>query len=52
MKVQVLADFIIECTIFDNQSKNKNDDTIKQTMTLEPDLKSTWVPHIDGGSNV
>ena len=51
MKVQILADFITECTIPDNKSENKTNDTIKQTITLESDLTSAWVLHIDGASN-
>ena len=41
MKVQVLADFITECTISDNKSENTYDNTIKQVMTPKPDLRST-----------
>ena len=52
MKAQVLADFIIEYTVSDNKSKNETDDTIKQTVTPKPNLKSTWVLHIDGASNM
>ena len=48
MKVQVLADFIAECTIVENKSE---DETIKEVATPEPDLRSTWVLHIDGASN-
>ncbi|XP_073099648.1 uncharacterized protein [Elaeis guineensis] len=51
MKAQVLADFVTECTIFDNKSKDTDDNTIKEATTLKPDLKSTWVLHIDGASN-
>ncbi|XP_073104418.1 uncharacterized protein [Elaeis guineensis] len=48
MKAQVLADFIAECTIADNKSK---DATMKEAATPEPDLRLTWVLHIDGASN-
>ncbi|XP_073112382.1 uncharacterized protein [Elaeis guineensis] len=48
MKTQVLADFIAECTIADNKLE---DATTKEAATLEPDLRSTWVLHIDGASN-
>ncbi|XP_073103852.1 uncharacterized protein [Elaeis guineensis] len=48
MKTQVLADFIAECTIADNKSK---DATTKEAATLVPDLRSTWVLHIDGALN-
>ena len=52
MKVQVLVDFVVEYIVSDNKSKNETDDTIKQTVTPKPDLKSIWVLHIDGASNV
>ncbi|XP_073112259.1 uncharacterized protein [Elaeis guineensis] len=48
MKVQVLADFIAECTIADNKSE---DATTKEAAIPELDLRSTWVLHIDGASN-
>ena len=51
MKVQVLADFIVKCTILDNNPEDEANDKIKQAMTSEPDLTSTWVLHIDGASN-
>nr|XP_010923030.1 uncharacterized protein LOC105046215 [Elaeis guineensis] len=37
--------------VSDNKPENETDDTIKQTMTPEPDLKLTWVLHIDRASN-
>ncbi|XP_073103293.1 uncharacterized protein [Elaeis guineensis] len=51
MKVQVLADFIAECTIFDNKPEDTNDNTIKEATTLKLNLKSIWMLHIDGASN-
>ena len=51
MKTQVLTDFITECTIFDNKLKDTDDNTIKEDTTLDPDLGSTWVLHINGASN-
>ena len=48
MKAQVLTDFIAECTIADNKSE---DATMKEAATPKPDLRSTWVLHIDGASN-
>ena len=41
MKAQVLADFITECTISDNKPEDTDDNTIKQVMTFESDLRST-----------
>ena len=51
MKAQVLADFVVKCTIPDNKSEDETSDTIKQAMTPESDLTSIWVLHIDGASN-
>ena len=51
MKVQVLTDFIAECTISDNKPEDTDDNTIKQVTTPKPDLRSTWVLYIDGASN-
>ena len=51
MKVQVLADFITEYTIFDNKPEDTDDNTIKEATTSKPDLKSIWMLHIDGASN-
>ena len=51
MKVQVLTNFVAECTIPNNKSEDKASDIIKQTMTPEPDLTSAWVLYIDGASN-
>ena len=51
MKVQVLADFVVECTVLDNKPEDEANDTIKQTTTPESDLTLTWVLHIDGASN-
>ena len=51
MKVQVLANFIIECTISDNNSEDEPNDKLKQVETPEPDLTLMWVLHIDGVSN-
>ena len=51
MKVQVLTDFIVECTISNNNSENELDDKSKQVETPEADLASMWVLHIDGASN-
>ena len=51
MKVQVLADFVTECTISDNKPEDETGDTIKQATTPEPDLTSSWVLHIDEVSN-
>ncbi|XP_073116127.1 uncharacterized protein [Elaeis guineensis] len=48
MKTQVLADFIAECIIADNKLE---DATTKEAATPEPDLRSTWVLHINGASN-
>ena len=49
MKTQILADFIAECTIADNKSE---DATTKKAATPKPNLRSTWVHHIDRASNV
>ena len=51
IKVQVLADFVAEYTISDDKPEDTDDNAIKQVMTPEPDLGSTWVLHIDGVSN-
>ena len=51
MKMQVLADFIAECTISDNKSEDEANNKIKQATTFEPNLTSVWVLHIDGASN-
>ena len=51
MKAQVLANFIVKYTIPNNKPKDETDDTIKQTTTPKPDLRLTWVLHIDGASN-
>ena len=51
MKAQVLADFIVECTIPDNNPKDEANDKIKSVETFKLDLTSTWVLHIDGASN-
>ena len=51
IKVQVLADFVAEYTISDDKPEDTDDNAIKQVMTPEPDLRSTWVLHIDGASN-
>ena len=51
MKVQVLADFVTECTILDNKTVNTDNSTIRQATTLEPDQRLAWVLHIDGASN-
>ena len=40
MKVQVLADFIAEYTVFDNKPEDTNDNTIKEATTPKSDLKS------------
>ena len=51
MKVQVLANFITECTISDNNSEDEANNKIKQATTFEPDLTSVWVLYIDRASN-
>ena len=51
MKAQVLIDFIAECTISDNKPEDTDDNTIKEATTPDPDLRSTWVLHIDRASN-
>ena len=51
MKAQVLTDFVIECTIPNNKFEDEADDKMKQATTLEPDLTSVWVLHIDRASN-
>ncbi|XP_073112596.1 uncharacterized protein [Elaeis guineensis] len=48
VKAQVLADFIAECTIANNKLE---DATTKEAATPEPDLRLTWVLHIDEALN-
>ncbi|XP_073107196.1 uncharacterized protein [Elaeis guineensis] len=48
MKVQVLANFIVECTIADDKLKDVD---MKEAATPESDSKLTWMLHIDGASN-
>ena len=40
MKVQVLTDFVVECTIFDNNPEEEANDKIKEATTFGPDLTS------------
>ena len=49
--MQVLADFIIECTLSDNNPEDEVNDKIKQATTFKPDLTLTWVLHIDKACN-
>ena len=51
-EAQVLIDFVIECTISDNNSEDESNDKLKQVENLEADLTSVWVLYIDGASNV
>ena len=51
MKAQVLADFITEHTISDNNSEDRYNDKSKQVETPEADLVSMWVLYIDGASD-
>ena len=51
MKAQVLIDFVVECTISDDNPKDELDGKSKQIETSEANLASVWVLHIDGASN-
>ena len=51
MKAQVLVNFIVKCTISDNNPEDESNNKIKQVETLKPDLTSVWVLHTDGASN-
>ena len=46
-----MADFVVECTILDNNFEDETNDKIKQATTSEPDLMSAWLLHIDGAFN-
>ena len=51
MKAQVLADFVTEYNIPDNNLEDESNNKIKQVETPEPDSTSIWVLYIDGASN-
>ena len=51
MKTQVWTDFVVECTIPDNNTEDESNDKIKSLETPKYDLTSVWVLHIDGASN-
>ena len=51
MKAQVLADFIVECTISDNNPEDELNDKSKQIKTLKANLALVWVLYIDRASN-
>ena len=51
MKTQVWTDFVVECTIPDNNTEDESNDKIKSLETPKYDLTSVWVLHIDGTSN-
>ena len=51
MKAQVLADFVIEYTIPDNNPEDETNDKIKPVETPKSDLTSAWVLYIDEASN-
>ena len=46
-----MTDFIVECTISDNNSEDESNDKLKQVETSEPDLTLVWMLHIDRASN-
>ena len=52
MKAQILADFVAECTISDNEPEDTDGNTIKEDTTPDPNLELTWVLYIDGASDV
>ena len=51
MKAQVLADFVVECTVSDDKSDHKSDDKLEQVENSEVEPEFVWVLHIDGASN-
>ena len=51
MKAQILTDFVVKCTVSDNNPEDELNDKSKQIETPEIDLASVWVPHIDRVSN-
>ena len=51
IKAQVLADFIIECTVPDDKFDHKFDGKSEQVETSEAEPESVWMLHIDRTSN-
>lgn len=47
MKVQVLADFIIECTWLND----KPEEASTKNPNEQPDPATTWILHVDGALN-
>ena len=52
MKAQVLANFVIECTMSYDNPEDKLNDKLMQIEIFKADLSSIWVLHVDGASNV
>ena len=52
METQVLANFIVECIVYDDNPKDELNSKSKQIETLEADLASVWVLYINGASNI
>ena len=51
MKVQILINFIAKYTVSEDNPKDEFNSKSKQIETLEANLASVWVIHIDGQSN-